>query len=250
MCPTLRPAGAIVHEEARDAGARYSACSTWAVASLSAGSASADGKHRRHKQRGEGWGARRGGWVGVVRRRVGCTSLSPDSYAASSPSSSASATCFGVALHARGCCGFRFRLCGAAQRTSRCPGRPRRRRGAAAPRCCWNGHSTRQCAAAWPWTADGGGGLGRRTQRPIRRERKRRTRSRSGRSSRRRHRRAIGSFGDCRRPPHSAARCSHRCARRGRGAGVGPTGVSQYPTGTRNTKQHARPEGRLWFRFG
>jgi hypothetical protein len=37
------------------------------------------------------------------------------------------------------------------------------------------------------------------------------------------------------------------------GAGVrgwGPTGVPQYPTGTRNTKQQARPEGRLSVRFG
>jgi hypothetical protein len=111
---TLRPAGAIVHEEAHGAGARYSASAAWAVASLPAGSASADGTHRRHKQRGDGWGARQGGWVGAVRRRAECTSLSPASYAASLRNRSA--YCFGVCLRARGCCGFRFRLCGAAQR--------------------------------------------------------------------------------------------------------------------------------------
>ncbi len=64
ICSTLRSAGAIVHEEARGAGARYSACSTWAVASLPAGSASADGTHRRLKQRGEGGAARQEGWRG------------------------------------------------------------------------------------------------------------------------------------------------------------------------------------------
>jgi hypothetical protein len=92
--------------------------------------------------------------------------------------------------------------------------------------------------------------FGRRTQRPIRCKRKRRTRRRPGRARRRRHRRAIGRFGDCRIPPHGAARCGHSCARRGRGAGVGPTGVPQDPTGTRNAKQQARPEGRLCVRFG
>jgi hypothetical protein len=49
-----------------------------------------------------------------VRRRAECTWLSPASYSASFPCNSA--TCFGVRLRARGCCGFRFRLCGAAQR--------------------------------------------------------------------------------------------------------------------------------------
>ena len=81
ICSTLRPAGEIVHEEARGEGARYSASSTWAVASLPAGSASADGKHRRHKQRGERWGARQEGWGGCeaaggvhlpLPRLVGC----------------------------------------------------------------------------------------------------------------------------------------------------------------------------------
>jgi hypothetical protein len=79
ICSTLRPAGAIVHEEAHGAGARYSASAAWAVASLPAGSASADGTHRRHKQRGDGWGARQGGVAGTVRRRAECTSLSPAS---------------------------------------------------------------------------------------------------------------------------------------------------------------------------
>ncbi len=32
--------------------------------------------------------------------------------------------------------------------------------------------------------------------------------------------------------------------------GWAPRGAPQYPTGTRNTKQHARPEGRLCCRFG
>jgi hypothetical protein len=245
MCSTLRPAFAIVPE---DAGARYSASSTCAVASLPAGSASADGKHRRHKQRGEGWGARQGGLRGVVRRRAECTSLSPAPYAASFPNSLAH--CLGVLLRARGCCGFRFRLCGAAQRY---------------PSMAWTAPSAPRSSssathAEWPLCAAQCSGvclhsrrrrgLGRRTHRPIRRKRKRRTRRRSGRSRRRWHRRAIGRFGDCRRPPHSAARSCHRCARRGRGAGVGPTGVPQYPTGTRNTKQQARPEGRLSDRFG
>jgi hypothetical protein len=75
------------------------------VASLPAGSASADGDHRRHirrhQQRGEGWGA---GWAGAVRWRAECTWLSPASYCARCPFSSA--CCFGVSLHARGCCGF------------------------------------------------------------------------------------------------------------------------------------------------
>ncbi len=79
----------------------------------------------------------------------------------------------------------------------------------------------------------------------------RRTRSRPGRSRRRWHRRAIRRFGDCRWTPHSAARRSHTCcARRGRSEGVGPTGVPQRPAGTRDTKQQARPEGRLSVRFG
>jgi hypothetical protein len=85
------------------------------VASVPAGSVSADGEHRRHirrhQQRGEGWGAQ---WAGAVSRRAECTSLSPASYSASNPHRSAH--CFGVRLRARGCCGFRFRLCGAAQR--------------------------------------------------------------------------------------------------------------------------------------
>ncbi len=145
---------------------------------------------------------------------------------------------------------FRFRLCGAAQRY---------------PRLFWTAPSAPRSSSSatlsgWPVPAASCSGvalhgrrrrrLGRRTQRPIRRERKRRTPSWSWRSRRRRHRRAVGRFGDRRGPPHSAARCRHGCARRGRGAGVGPTGVPQYPTGTRKTKQQARPEGRLCCRFG
>jgi hypothetical protein len=41
---------------------------------------------------------------GAARRRAECTCLSPASYFASFPW--CSAHCFGVALHARGCCGF------------------------------------------------------------------------------------------------------------------------------------------------
>ncbi len=59
-------------------------------------------------------GARGRGDGAVVRRRAERTSLSPASYSASFPLISAYR--FGVRLHARGCCGFRFRLCGAAQR--------------------------------------------------------------------------------------------------------------------------------------
>jgi hypothetical protein len=105
MCSTLRPTGAIVHDEARSEGVCYSASATSAVASLPAGSASADGDHRRHirrhQQPGEGWGAE---WAGPVRRRAECTWRSPASYSASFPH--ASASCFGVSLHARGCFGF------------------------------------------------------------------------------------------------------------------------------------------------
>ncbi len=109
-----------------------------------------------------------------------------------------------------------------------------------------NGHAARPSAAASTCTADGGGdSAGALT--PIRRKRKRRTRCRSGRSRRRWHRRAIGSFGDCRGTPHNAARSSHCCARRGRGEGVGPTGVPQYPTSTRT--QNSRPRGSTMVSF-
>ncbi len=64
---TLRPAGAIVHEEAVGAGARYSASSTWAVASLPAGSASADGTSSAGRDgargRGDGGGGEAAGGV-------------------------------------------------------------------------------------------------------------------------------------------------------------------------------------------
>ena len=59
-------------------------------------------------------GARGRGDEGAVRRRAECTSISPASYSASFRLSSAHR--FGVSLRARGCCCFRFRLCGAAQR--------------------------------------------------------------------------------------------------------------------------------------
>jgi hypothetical protein len=61
------------------------------------------------------------------------------------------------------------------------------------------------------------------------------------------------------RSDHSAIAAVRRMVQRGAaipvhgGAGVrgwAPRGVPQYPTGTRNTKQQARPEGRLSVRFG
>jgi hypothetical protein len=61
-------------------------------------------------------------------------------------------------------------------------------------------------------------------------QRKRRTRCGPGRARRRWHRRAIGRFGDCRRPPPRAARCCHsRCARRGRGAPRGYPSTQPVP---------------------
>jgi hypothetical protein len=78
-----------------------------------AGSASADGTSDGTSSAGRD-GARGRGDGGAVRRRAECTWLSPASYSASFPFRSAH--CFGVSLRARGCCGFRFKLCGAAQR--------------------------------------------------------------------------------------------------------------------------------------
>jgi hypothetical protein len=205
MCPTLRPAGAIVHDQARGEGAHYSASAASAVASLPAGSASADGERRRYIRRpeepGEGWGAEWG---------AECTWISPASYAARFPY--CSAYCFGVSLHARGWCGFGSAV----------------RRSAAVPVDGLDG----PVGAAHEQLGDGVGfatarGIVQRREparqtaegaRPPhsadRRKRKRRTRRRPGRSRRRRMRRAIGRFGDCRRSPPSVARWSHnRCAR-------------------------------------
>jgi hypothetical protein len=91
-----------------------------------------------------------------VRRRAECTCLSPSSYAARFPLH-CSTSCFGVRLHARGRFGFGSGC--AAQRgvTRSWPGRPRRRRAAAAPRRMGNRLSTRPCSAASTCTADGGG---------------------------------------------------------------------------------------------
>jgi hypothetical protein len=91
-------------------------------------------------------------------------------------------------------------------------------------------------------------GLGRRTH-ADRRKRKRRTvRRGSGRSRRRRMRRAIGRFGDCRIAPPRAARSSRRCARRGRGEGVGPKGVPQSQPVKQNSTQAPRVD--CVFAFG
>ncbi len=155
ICSTLRPAGAIVHEEALGAGARYSASSTWAVASLPAGSASADGKHRRHKQRGEGWGARQGGSrgceaAGGVHLALPCLILRklPKQFGGLLRRVPARARLlrFSVSAVRRSASG-----------TSICSGRPRRRRAAAAPRRMTNGLRSRHRAAACACTADGGG---------------------------------------------------------------------------------------------
>jgi hypothetical protein len=92
-------------------------------------------------------------------------------------------------------------------------------------------------------------GLGRRTP-PIRRKRERRTCCRSGRSRRRRMRRAIGRFGDCRIAPHSAARCSHSCARWGRGEGWAPPPHHQEVPQSKMVPEHKtahRPRGSTAF---
>ncbi len=61
------------------------------------------------------------------------------------------------------------------------------------------------------------------------------------------------------RSDHSAIAVARRNVQRGvaktvhGGDGVrgwAPRGYPSTQTGTRNTKQHARPEGRLWCRFG
>jgi hypothetical protein len=198
--------------------------------------ASTDGEHRRHirryQQRGEGWGARQGAWRGG-RRRAGFTSLSATSYSASLPIRSAS--CFGVSLHARGCCGFGS----AVRRSAALPADV----GLDGPSVPLMSSSAMTSDAPLPAAAEWSGvtlpgrrrrGLGRCTH-AARRKRNRRTRGSSGRSRRRRMRRAIGRFGDCRSAPPSAARLSQGCARRGRREGVGPTGPNRYP----KTKQHA-----------
>ncbi len=202
-CSTLRPAGAIVHDEARGEGALLKCeCCVGPPARWI-------GEHRQraptaHPSTPAARGGMGHGVGGAVSRRAECTCLSPASYSARFPKFSA--YCFGVRLHARGCCGFRFGCAAQRSVTPSGPGRPRRRRAAAAPRRLLNGHWPRHSAAAWPCTADGGGDSADRTQRPICRKRKRRTRSRSGRSRRRRMRRAIGRFGDCRSAPQCAAR--------------------------------------------
>jgi hypothetical protein len=136
-----RPAGATVNDEVGGAGARYITTAAWAIASLPAGAASADGEQRRHITRSsERDGARgKGAWRGW-RRRAECTCLSAASYCASFPWYSA--RCFGVHLHARSCAASVG--CAAQHSVTRHnPGRPRRRRAAAARRS----HPTRHCAA-------------------------------------------------------------------------------------------------------
>jgi hypothetical protein len=245
MCSTLRPAGVIVHGEARGESVYYSASAASPPCPLDRRmpTANTDGTSVGTSSVGRGVGR------GCCEAAGGSAPASPPPR---SPRASDSLPRLASACPCTRAAGAVFGFGCAAQRsvTRRCSGRPRRRRGAAAPRRCWNGHCARPSAAASPCTADAGGDSARRTQRPIRGKRKRRTRRRPGRSRRRRMRRAIGRFGDCRGTPPSAARYSHTCARRGRGAGVGPTGYPSTQTGTRKTKQHARPEGRLCCRFG
>ncbi len=169
--------------------------------------------------------------LGKMARGVGgggeaageCTWLSAASYAASCPLHSA--RCFGVCLHARGCA-VSVRLCGAAQRYPSlfwtAPSAPR---SSSSAMTSVSSSSMAQCSGVH-LHGKRRRGLGRRTH-ADRRKRKRRTILCPGRSRRRRIRQAIGRFGDCRIPPHSAARCCQSCARRGRGEGWAPRG---YPS--------------------
>jgi hypothetical protein len=82
ICSTVRPAGAIVHDEARGAGARYVTMPVLrgllppSPLDRRAPTARTDGTSSVGSDGARG---RRDGWVGVVRRRAGCTSLSPAS---------------------------------------------------------------------------------------------------------------------------------------------------------------------------
>ena len=136
----------------------------------------------------------------------------------------------------------------AAQRsgTRRCSGRPRRRRAAAAPRRMKSGNCSRHSAAACACTADGGG---------------------DSAGALRRFAASANGAPDAVLGVHDGAGCGERSddsaiaverrpVQRGPAmpvhggagcAGVGPTGVPQYPNRYPNTKQQARPEGRLWF---
>jgi hypothetical protein len=181
----------------------------------------------------------------VWRRRTSaeCTWLSPPSYAASFPC--CFATCFGVRLHARGCCGFGSAVrrsaalpvavldgpVGAAQQqlrngagfASSCG--PVQRRGPARQTAAgtrpgalgrFAAAETAHPSSVWPFTA----ALNPTSNRTIR------------------------------QLPWSAAQCSAvrpSLCTRGRGAGVGPHRGTPVPNRYPNTKQQARPERRLCF---
>jgi hypothetical protein len=195
MCSTLRPVGEIVHDEARNKGARYSASAAWAVASLPAGSASADGTSVGKKARGRGLAGREA--AGGVHLPLRCLVLSE------------LPTVFGPLLR-------------------RAPARARLLRfrfGCAAPALPVFVLDGPVGAAQQELRDNVGFAIARgRVQRrvPARQtaagtrpahsadspQRKRRTRKSRwpGRSRRRWHRRAIGGFGDCRWTPHGVAR--------------------------------------------
>ncbi len=113
-----------------------------------------------------------------------------------------------------------------------------------------NGVGTRHSAAAWPCTADGGGDSAGALNRRF-------AASENGAPGA-----VLGvhvGVGIDERSEDSAIAVVRRHVQRGGaiavhggagGAGVGPTGVPQYPTGTRNTKQQTRPEVDYMFCFG
>jgi hypothetical protein len=177
----------------------------WAVASLPAGSASADGEHRRHirrnKKLGEGWRARPGaggsggGGLSAPASPPPRTARAPPSL----PRIASACACTRAAV--------RFgRLCGAAQRyplrlSWTAPSAPRMSSSAIASD---RPLAAAKCSGVHLHGRRGGDSAGALRQR---RSGKNRTRcSGSGRSRRRRMRRAIGRFGDCRIAPQSEAR--------------------------------------------
>jgi hypothetical protein len=147
MCSTLRPAGAIVHDEARGEGVSYSASAAWSVASLPAGSAIADGTSVGARRGRLGGGREAAGGVHLPLSRLVLCELP---------------TVFRELLRRAPARARLLRFSASAVRrsasgTRSCSGRPRRRRAAAAPRRRWNGHTPWPCAAACACTADGGG---------------------------------------------------------------------------------------------
>jgi hypothetical protein len=139
--------------------------------------------------------------------------------------------------------GFRFGCAAQRSGTRRCPGRPRRPRGAAAPRRMRNGHCARRSAAASTCTADGGGDLAGLMADSPQAQTAHPTRSWSFTS-------APDATSDrtIRRLPRSAAQCSavkpYLCTAGPRMRGWARRGYPQCPNRYPKTKQHAGPEGR------